>query len=113
MSLGLIASPAPPIGAVLGIASVTGVVVAVVAFKGFEQAQLLLKVTIACSCWQKHLQARGSNHGFCADMLTNHLFFCIKMSHMCCHDSFQKRSVDIIALNFNCMMTFMLKYMRN
>lgn len=84
MSLGLIASPAPPIGAVLGIASVTGVVVAVVAFKGFEQAQLLLKDTIACSCWQKHLQARGSNHGFCADMLTNHLFYFIVSTCLTC-----------------------------
>ena len=61
MGLGLIASPAPPIGAVLGIASVTGVVVAVVAFKGFEQAQLLLKEAIDTSCWQTYIQAGGSN----------------------------------------------------
>lgn len=63
VSLGLIASPVAPVGAVLGIASVSGVAAGVVVLLGWRQAQRLIYEDCTVQSWQRDLN-ETSEAGF-------------------------------------------------
>ncbi|CAE7344960.1 unnamed protein product [Symbiodinium natans] len=56
VSLGLMATPAAPAGAVLGVASVSGVVVGAVVLFGFKHAQMLWQEEFSLGSWHQRLE---------------------------------------------------------